>query len=86
MNATDHLRPRRRTMNITEPRITTMNTKKRETLSNIRDAFTSESYDGFDEVCQMAIEKMMETTEWLHREFTDEEIKNAMRAIMAEKP
>lgn len=68
-----------------------MSTKKRITIAEVRDALKSESEvavgctDGLDEVCREAISKMMTTTEWLHREFTDEEIKNAMRAYWKEK-
>lgn len=68
-----------------------MNTKKRITIAEVRDALKSESgvavgcTDGLDEVCRMAVAKMMESTEWLHREFTDEEIKNAMRAYWKEQ-
>lgn len=68
-----------------------MNTKKRITIAEVRDALKAENgvavgcTDGLDEVCRAAISKMMTTTEWLHREFTDEEIKNAMRAYLKEK-
>jgi hypothetical protein len=59
--------------------------KKQLTITEVRDALKSEGgaaigTDDFDEVCRMAIEKMMAQTEWLHRAFTDEEIKNAIAA------
>jgi hypothetical protein len=61
--------------------------KKIITIAEVRKALKSESVvaGGLDEVCRMAICKTMESTEWLNREFTDEEIKNAMRACWKER-
>ena len=39
----------------------------------------------FETACKLAIAKVTETTEWLHREATDEEILNKILAFLKEK-
>lgn len=60
-------------------------------IAEIRDSLKSKSGvvtgcpDGLGEVCRMAISKIITSAELPHREFTDEEIKNAMRAYWKER-
>ena len=64
-----------------------MRTKKRITLAGIRDELKTESGlpAGYtDDVGRMAIGKMLESTEWMHQEFNEEEIKNAILAYLKE--
>jgi hypothetical protein len=57
-----------------------------KTLSEVREQLKGLVPSNISEdVCQLAIAKMQSSTEWLHREFTEEELKNAIRAILKEK-
>lgn len=58
----------------------------RHTIATARESL-KEQYGKFDtkeweQICQLAIEKIKETTEWNNREFSDEEIKNAISAYL----
>lgn len=60
-----------------------MESRKRLTISDLRAIVELREFD--DEVCQLAITKMMQNAEWFQHEFTDEEIKNAVRAYLKER-